>query len=104
LGQLRSWQDLAGSGRDISETIDFLEFYGREMLRPWQTAKTDAMRGERNYLVYSAGRGRDYPPWEFPCAIMAGLVVASFGQGNTVVLKARRGLAGRCRAIRGHFV
>jgi len=44
--------------------------------------------GERNYLVYiPLGVGVIIPPWNFPCAIMAGLVSASLVTGNTVVLK-----------------
>jgi 1-pyrroline-5-carboxylate dehydrogenase len=73
---------------DIAETIDFLEFYGREMLRLGEPQKLTPMRGERNYLVYiPLGVGAIIPPWNFPCAIMAGLTVASLVTGNTVVLK-----------------
>ena len=73
---------------DIAETIDFCEFYAREMLRLGQPQKLTPMRGERNYLVYiPLGVGAVIPPWNFPCAIMAGLVVASLVTGNTVVLK-----------------
>src|SRR5947207_14318866 len=73
---------------DIAETIDFLEFYGREMLRLAEPQKLTPMRGERNYLVYiPLGVGEIIPSWNFPCAIMAGLVAASLVTGNTVVLK-----------------
>ena len=73
---------------DIAETIDFLEFYGREMLRLGEPQKLVPMRGERNYLMYiPLGVGVIIPPWNFPCAIMAGLVAASLVTGNTVVLK-----------------
>src|SRR3974390_192606 len=73
---------------DIAETIDFCEFYGREMLRVAEPQKLTPMRGERNYLTYiPLGVGAIIPPWNFPCAIMAGLVVASLVTGNTVVLK-----------------
>src|SRR5437867_7775171 len=73
---------------DIAETIDFLEYYGREMLRLGEPQKLVPMRGERNYLVYiPLGVGAIIPPWNFPCAIMAGLVAASLVTGNTVVLK-----------------
>jgi 1-pyrroline-5-carboxylate dehydrogenase len=73
---------------DIAETIDFCEFYGREMLRLAEPQKLTPMRGERNYLVYiPLGVGAVIPPWNFPMAIMAGLVVASLVTGNTVVLK-----------------
>ncbi|HUL14464.1 MAG TPA: L-glutamate gamma-semialdehyde dehydrogenase [Terriglobales bacterium] len=86
---------------DIAETIDFCEFYAREMLRLAEPQKLTPMRGERNYLVYiPLGVGGIIPPWNFPCAIMAGLVVASLVTGNTVVLKP----AGDSPAIAAKFV
>src|SRR5712675_3296517 len=86
---------------DIAETIDFLEFYGREMLRLAEPQKLTPMRGERNYLLYiPLGVGAVIPPWNFPCAIMAGLVAASLVAGNTVVLKP----AGDSPAIAAQFV
>ncbi|OLC85550.1 MAG: L-glutamate gamma-semialdehyde dehydrogenase [Acidobacteria bacterium 13_1_40CM_4_61_5] len=73
---------------DTAETIDFCEFYGREMLRLAGPQKLTPMKGEKNYLVYiPLGVGAIIPPWNFPCAIMGGLVAASLVTGNTVVLK-----------------
>ena len=73
---------------DIAETIDFLEYYAREMMRLGEPQKLVPMRGERNYLTYiPLGVGVVIPPWNFPCAIMAGMTVASLVTGNTVVLK-----------------
>src|SRR3974377_278129 len=58
---------------DIAETIDFCEFYGREMLRLAEQHKLTPMRGERNYLVYiPLGVGAVIPPWDFPMALMGG--------------------------------
>ncbi len=73
---------------DTAETIDFCEFYGREMLRLGGPQKLTPLKGEKNYLVYiPLGVGAIIPPWNFPCAIMGGLVAASLVTGNTVVLK-----------------
>src|SRR5713101_7237091 len=73
---------------DTAETIDFLEFYGREMLRLAGPQKVTPMKGEKNYLVYiPLGVGVVIPPWNFPAAIMAGMTMASLVTGNTVVLK-----------------
>jgi len=73
---------------DTAETIDFLEFYGREMLRLSGPQKVVPMKGEKNYLVYiPLGVGVVIPPWNFPAAIMAGMAMASLVTGNTVVLK-----------------
>jgi len=81
----KSWIE---ADADIAETVDFCEYYGREMLRLSEPQKLTPMRGERNYLTYiPLGVGAIIPPWNFPCAIMAGLVVSSLVTGNTVVLK-----------------
>lgn len=73
---------------DTAETIDFCEFYGREMLRLAEPQALVPMRGEKNYLVYiPLGVGAIIPPWNFPCAIMAGMTVASVVAGNTVIVK-----------------
>jgi 1-pyrroline-5-carboxylate dehydrogenase len=73
---------------DTAETIDFCEFYGREMLRLAGPQKVTPMKGEKNYLVYiPLGVGVVIPPWNFPAAIAAGMTMASLVTGNTVVLK-----------------
>src|ERR1700730_17082322 len=73
---------------DTAETIDFCEFYGREMLRLAEPQTLTPMKGEKNYLVYiPLGVGVVIPPWNFPRAIMAGMAMASLVTGNTVVLK-----------------
>jgi 1-pyrroline-5-carboxylate dehydrogenase len=78
----------AEADADICETIDFTEYYGREALR-LAKAKTDVqMPGERDVLQYiPLGVGAVIPPWNFPCAIMAGMTMASVVSGNTVILK-----------------
>jgi 1-pyrroline-5-carboxylate dehydrogenase len=78
----------AEADADISETIDFCEFYAREALRLAKAEPAVQMPGERDSLTYiPLGVGAVIPPWNFPCAIMAGLVVASIVSGNTVILK-----------------
>jgi 1-pyrroline-5-carboxylate dehydrogenase len=73
---------------DTAETIDFLEFYGREMLRLAGPQPVTPMKGERNFLVYiPLGAGAVIPPWNFPAAIATGMSVAALVTGNTVVLK-----------------
>jgi 1-pyrroline-5-carboxylate dehydrogenase len=78
----------AEADADTAETIDFCEFYGREMLRLAGPQPLTPMKGEKNRLVYiPLGVGAVIPPWNFPCAIMAGLVASAVVAGNTVVLK-----------------
>jgi 1-pyrroline-5-carboxylate dehydrogenase len=78
----------AEADADISETIDFCEFYAREALRFAQAETPIQLPGERDSLMYiPLGVGAVIPPWNFPCAIMAGMTLASIVSGNTVVLK-----------------
>ena len=78
----------AEADADVGETIDFLEFYGREALRLDQAKTPIQFPGERNQLRYiPLGVGAVIPPWNFPLAIMAGMAAASIVCGNTVVLK-----------------
>jgi len=73
---------------DISETIDFCEFYAREALRLAKAEPPVQLPGEHGSLTYiPLGVGAVIPPWNFPCAIMSGLVVASIVSGNTAILK-----------------
>ncbi len=73
---------------DVSETIDFCEFYAREALRLAKAETPVQLPGERDTLTYiPLGVGVVIPPWNFPAAIMAGMTVASIVCGNTVVLK-----------------
>lgn len=78
----------AEADADIAETIDFAEYYGREALRLSRTELPVQMPGERDTLTYiPLGVGAVIPPWNFPCAIMAGMTMASIVSGNTVILK-----------------
>jgi len=81
----KNWAEADG---DISETIDFCEFYSREMLRLSKVEPPVQLPGERDYLFYiPLGVGAVIPPWNFPSAIMAGMTLASIVAGNTVILK-----------------
>lgn len=78
----------AEADADVAETIDFLEFYGREAQRLNAAAPPIQFPGERNWLRYlPLGVGAVIPPWNFPLAIMAGMTAASIVCGNTVILK-----------------
>src|SRR5438067_242013 len=71
-----------------AEAIDFLEFYAREMLRYASDQPLVKITGEQNQMDYiPLGVGAVIPPWNFPCAIMAGMTAAAVVTGNTVVLK-----------------
>jgi 1-pyrroline-5-carboxylate dehydrogenase len=73
---------------DVAEAIDFLEFYGREMLRYGQDQPVVRLPGEKGKLVYlPLGVGVIIPPWNFPLAILVGMSSAAIVTGNTIVLK-----------------
>ncbi len=81
----KSWVEADG---DISESIDFLEFYAREALRFAERQPVVPLAGERNEFVYiPLGVGAVIPPWNFAGAIMMGMTAAAIVSGNTVVLK-----------------
>src|ERR1700739_3240214 len=78
----------AKADADISETIDFCEFYARAALRSPKAQTPIQLPGEHDALHYiPLGVGAVIPPWNFPCAIMAGMTLASIVCGNTVILK-----------------
>jgi 1-pyrroline-5-carboxylate dehydrogenase len=78
----------AEADADIAETIDFCELYAREALRLADVKTAVQLPGEHDQLFYiPLGVGAVIPPWNFPCAIMAGMTLASIVCGNTVILK-----------------
>ncbi len=75
---------------DTAEAIDFLEYYGRQMME-LTTAdnKTLSRRNlERNeYKYIPLGVAAVITPWNFPLAILSGMTSAAVVGGNTVLLK-----------------
>lgn len=81
----KSWRE---ADADTAEAIDFLEYYGRQMLELQKGKHVESRFGERNTYEYiPLGVGVIISPWNFPFAIMAGTTVAAVVTGNTVLLK-----------------
>jgi 1-pyrroline-5-carboxylate dehydrogenase len=81
----KNWAEADG---DVAEAIDFLDFYGREMMRYAAPQPVTPYPGEENELYYMPlGVGAIIPPWNFPLAITVGMTSAAIVTGNTVVLK-----------------
>jgi 1-pyrroline-5-carboxylate dehydrogenase len=81
----KSW---AEADADTAEAIDFMEFYGREMLRLGPAQPTVPCSDCDNELYYvPLGVGVVIPPWNFPLAITTGMTAAAIVTGNTAVLK-----------------
>ncbi|MGG3804108.1 L-glutamate gamma-semialdehyde dehydrogenase [Metabacillus fastidiosus] len=73
---------------DTAEAIDFMEYYGRQMLAVKDGVKVESRPIEHNRFRYiPLGVGVIISPWNFPFAIMAGMTAAAVVSGNTVLLK-----------------
>src|ERR1700688_2614967 len=73
---------------DVSEAIDFCEYYARQMVRLSRPDPLVQMPGDKDEMHYlPLGVGIIVPPWNFPLAIMAGMTAAALVSGNTVVIK-----------------
>lgn len=78
----------AEADADTAEAIDFLEYYGRQMLELKNGVPVLSRPGEYNrYSYIPLGVGIVISPWNFPFAIMAGTTAAALVTGNTVLLK-----------------
>lgn len=69
---------LSESDPEVSEAIDFCEFY-RDSARWWQSLPSLRARPKGVVVVV--------PPWNFPIAIPCGGIAAALAAGNTVILK-----------------
>jgi RHH-type transcriptional regulator, proline utilization regulon repressor / proline dehydrogenase / delta 1-pyrroline-5-carboxylate dehydrogenase len=73
---------------DVAEAIDFLEYYGREILRLSEIRQLSDVPGESDLYFYEPrGVAVVIAPWNFPLAIPTGMVSAALAAGNTVVFK-----------------
>ncbi|HIJ55314.1 MAG TPA: bifunctional proline dehydrogenase/L-glutamate gamma-semialdehyde dehydrogenase [Deltaproteobacteria bacterium] len=73
---------------EICEASDFLEFYGREMIRLGVPRRIARFPGETSELVYiPKGVGAVIAPWNFPFSISIGMSAAAIVTGNTAVYK-----------------
>lgn len=81
----KPWREADG---DVTEAIDFLEYYGREMLRIGSPQSLHDIPGELDFLLYEPrGVAVVIAPWNFPLAILTGMTSAALVTGNTVIMK-----------------
>lgn len=81
----KPWREADG---DVTEAIDFLEFYSRAALRIGGPQRMAGLFGEINHYLYEPrGVAAVIAPWNFPLAILTGMSCAALASGNTVVLK-----------------
>ncbi len=74
---------------DVTEAIDFCEYYGREMLRLQERGgPVRSAPGEENrYRYLGKGVAAVIAPWNFPMAISCGMSAAALVTGNCVLYK-----------------
>lgn len=81
----KGWHEADG---DIAEAIDFCRYYAFEMRRLSQPRRVGHAPGEVSMYQYQArGVSLVIAPWNFPLAILTGMVTASLVTGNTVIMK-----------------
>ena len=81
----KAWVEADG---DIREAIDFLLFYAQQMRLIGRPTLTQHVLGEESYQHYwPRGVALVIAPWNFPIAIMCGMVSAALVTGNTVIMK-----------------
>ncbi|MDD2310391.1 MAG: L-glutamate gamma-semialdehyde dehydrogenase [Desulfuromonadaceae bacterium] len=94
LFELSAWQVLEIGKQwdqayaDVTEAIDFLEYYAREMIRYGEPQRIGNAPGEINHYFYEPkGVAAIISPWNFPLAISLGMTAAAIVTGNPVVFK-----------------
>jgi RHH-type proline utilization regulon transcriptional repressor/proline dehydrogenase/delta 1-pyrroline-5-carboxylate dehydrogenase len=73
---------------DIREAIDFCRFYAHQIRVMGRPRLTQQVAGEESYQHYwPRGVAMVIAPWNFPMAILCGMVSAAIVTGNTVIMK-----------------
>ena len=81
----KGWRE---ADADVAEAIDYLEYYGREMMRLSAPRVTQPLPGESNiYLYEPRGIAAVIAPWNFPLAILTGMTAAAVVAGNCAIVK-----------------
>jgi RHH-type proline utilization regulon transcriptional repressor/proline dehydrogenase/delta 1-pyrroline-5-carboxylate dehydrogenase len=92
--QLAAWEVFeVGKGwreadADVTEAIDYLDYYARQMLCLAEPRETQELLGEINLYVYEPrGVAVIIAPWNFPLAILTGMTAAALATGNCALMK-----------------
>ncbi len=81
----KSWRE---ADADVAEAIDYLEYYGSQMLRLAPPRQTQPLQSESNiYLYEPRGLAAIIAPWNFPLAILTGMTAAALVTGNCALVK-----------------
>lgn len=81
----KAWEQADG---DMTEAIDFCRYYAQDILRIGAGEKVGSIPGETStYHYIPKGVVGVIAPWNFPFAILTGMVAAALVTGNTVLIK-----------------
>jgi RHH-type proline utilization regulon transcriptional repressor/proline dehydrogenase/delta 1-pyrroline-5-carboxylate dehydrogenase len=81
----KGWRE---ADADVAEAMDYLKYYGREMLRLAKPLDTQRLPSETNlYLYEPRGVAVVIAPWNFPLAILTGMTAAALVTGNCALMK-----------------
>src|SRR6185503_4540301 len=81
----KSWRE---ADADVAEAIDYLEYYGRQMLHLALPREMQRLQSESNVYFYEPrGVAAVIAPWNFPLAILTGMTAAALVTGNCALMK-----------------
>lgn len=81
----KNWSE---ADADVAEAIDFCNFYATVMRELGSPQRTQQVAGESNVQHWRPrGVGLVVAPWNFPLAILSGMVTAGVVAGNAVIMK-----------------
>ncbi len=93
----KTWRE---ADADVSEGIDYCNYYAKETLRLTEYRRRRDIQGETNEYFYAPrGVAAVVSPWNFPLCLLANMTAAAVVTGNTVVIKP----ASRAAAVAGKF-
>ena len=76
---------------DVTESIDFCEYYGRAAVELFEPRRLGAFIGELDQVFYQPrGVTVVISPWNFPMALCCGMTTASLATGNATIVKPSR--------------
>jgi RHH-type proline utilization regulon transcriptional repressor/proline dehydrogenase/delta 1-pyrroline-5-carboxylate dehydrogenase len=85
---LEAGKNWAEADADVAEAIDFCSFYAHSMIELGKPTRTQNVAGEINLQHWRPrGIGVVISPWNFPLAILTGMMSAAVVAGNPVILK-----------------
>ncbi len=81
----KPWAEADG---DLTEAIDFCRYYAEDIKKVGAGQKVGSVPGEHSHYHYvPKGVVGVIAPWNFPFAILAGMVAGALVTGNTVLIK-----------------